>query len=70
MGVTDLQVGSVVQLLSGGPPMTIEVLDGQTAVCVWFDDTGALHNAPIAVGLLRTAAPRGRGSTMPQGVLR
>ncbi len=38
----DLKVGDVVQLKSGGPEMTIELIDTfgddhKKAMCVWFD---------------------------------
>ncbi|WP_284124395.1 YodC family protein [Parerythrobacter aestuarii] len=29
--------GDVVQLKSGGPPMTIASIDDEEALCVWFD---------------------------------
>jgi uncharacterized protein YodC (DUF2158 family) len=37
LGMNDLEVGSVVQLKSGGPMMTVVDLNGKGgAVCVWF----------------------------------
>jgi uncharacterized protein YodC (DUF2158 family) len=35
----NFKVGDVVQLKSGGPPMTIEEIGGGRARYVWFEDT-------------------------------
>lgn len=32
----NIQVGSVVQLNSGGPTMTVESIENNIAACVWF----------------------------------
>lgn len=32
-----MQPGDVVQLKSGGPPMTVESVDPTGVICVWFD---------------------------------
>jgi uncharacterized protein YodC (DUF2158 family) len=31
-----LTAGDVVQLKSGGPAMTVELIDGKRAYCIWF----------------------------------
>ena len=31
------KIGDVVQLKSGGPPMTVKALDGDDLICIWFD---------------------------------
>jgi uncharacterized protein YodC (DUF2158 family) len=33
--------GMLVRLKSGGPPMTIQAVDGDSVTCVWFDRAGA-----------------------------
>lgn len=45
---TELTVGSVVRLKSGGPKMTITKVDAvhAEAECMWFHSTGALKDAP------------------------
>lgn len=57
---TDLKVGDVVWLKSGGPAMTVENIDsdGKTTV-VWFIDTGELKRAASSINqkLLTTTAP-------------
>lgn len=37
MASRDLKEGDVVQLKSGGPPMTITGFNGDSAICQWFD---------------------------------
>jgi uncharacterized protein YodC (DUF2158 family) len=34
-----IKKGDVVQLKSGGPPMTVESTGGDSVWCVWFDGT-------------------------------
>jgi uncharacterized protein YodC (DUF2158 family) len=38
-----LEVGDVVRLKSGGPPMTVEAIEGSTARVVWIDDKQQTH---------------------------
>lgn len=33
-----LQIGNIVRLKSGGPPMTVEMINGPITGCVWFLD--------------------------------
>jgi uncharacterized protein YodC (DUF2158 family) len=39
-----LHEGDVVQLKSGGPPMTICAIDGQTANCEWFKNESVVNH--------------------------
>lgn len=41
----DFDVGNVVSLKSGGPPMTVSVAEPgkQEVKCVWFDPSGCIH---------------------------
>jgi uncharacterized protein YodC (DUF2158 family) len=36
--MSDIKVGDLVQLKSGGPVMTVAFIDSNGAKCVWFDD--------------------------------
>lgn len=37
--------GDLVQMKSGGPRMTVESIDGETAVCSWMERSGP-QNSP------------------------
>lgn len=55
------QIGAVVVLLSGSPPMTVQGapsnIDGTLwQACAWFDG-GTLHMASLPVAVLRPAVP-------------
>lgn len=41
--------GCVVRLKHGGVPMTVESIEDDVALCVWFDETQALHRQAIAL---------------------
>lgn len=46
-----LEVGNVVRLNSGGPPMTVEKVDGPLITCLWFWPQPAgdwVAEAPVA----------------------
>ncbi len=51
------QYGEIVQLLSGGPPMTLVQLD-DFAVCQWFDRVGVMHRDEFHYQALRPYVPR------------
>lgn len=43
----DLQVGDIVELRSGGPAMTVEIVSEQQGIgCVWFLAESLGHGAP------------------------
>lgn len=51
--MADFKPGDRVQLISGGPIMTVEKIDAyEDVVCAWFDGT-YLTNAPIQWGQSR-----------------
>jgi len=56
----DLQVGDVVTLRSGGPPMTVVSLDEDApdVLCLWFDSVLRHQRASIPVACLEIARPR------------
>jgi len=67
--MSELKIGDVVQLKSGGPAMTIEWLgkgmmdDVQKASCTWFE--GKKHSkADFSVSSLKKYEPRKRVSTV------
>ncbi len=41
----EFKIGDVVQLKSGGPRMTVEVIDEGLVDCVWFEKNQAHRNA-------------------------
>ncbi len=60
--MTDFKSGDVVRLKSGGPAMTIEVIEGHEAVCTWFGiDQGEFRRRHIASVLLSYVAPAATG---------
>ena len=46
-------IGDVVTLKSGGPPMTIEVDKGDNYVCVWFEGSEVKRGAFPSVTLMK-----------------
>lgn len=44
--MTELNIGMVVVLKSGSPPMTVSELysEQQEVKCVWFDSNGCIHD--------------------------
>jgi uncharacterized protein YodC (DUF2158 family) len=53
-----LQVGETVQLKSGGPPMTVEEIEGKTISCVWFADLEVKHGHFVGAALKKFDMPR------------
>jgi uncharacterized protein YodC (DUF2158 family) len=54
---TELQVGTIVRLKSGGPRMIVHVLLPQTVECVWCDSTGAPHRQTYLPAILEVIEP-------------
>jgi uncharacterized protein YodC (DUF2158 family) len=52
---SDLKDGDKVQLISGGPAMTIDSIDVATsrAACVWFDSKNIMKTAKFALHTLK-----------------
>jgi len=44
-------VGDIVQLKSGGQPMTVEEVDGSDISCVWFEGKNAHRQTFVAATL-------------------
>ena len=38
------QIGDIVQLKSGGPPMTVTSSEGKSVSCTWFDKNQQRHD--------------------------
>ena len=48
----EYEVGDVVGLKSGGPPMTIDKIDGKNIHCVYFDDEDLFLDASITTDMV------------------
>lgn len=69
--MTELQVGDVVRLKSGGQRMTVENIGSygpigpeSGAKCVWFDSKGNPCEQVFAVAVLEKISPPGLGASM------
>jgi len=49
-------VNEVVELNSGGPPMTVEKIEGDRVTCVWFEGK-KVHSHIFAAGTLKKHEP-------------
>lgn len=58
---TNFKAGDEVQLKSGGPKMTIEVLDGDGAYCIWFSglDKKADYFEPATIKRIKSLTALG-----------
>lgn len=54
--MSDFTVNDVVQLKSGGPPMTVEKIEGDRVFCVWFE-AKKVHRETFAAGNLEKYTP-------------
>jgi len=55
---TQFKPGDIVSLRSGGPLMTIAMVDGQTAFCEWFRDDQEPQSRSFALSSLRHVEQR------------
>lgn len=53
MADTQFKPGDTVSLRSGGPLMTVAMVDGQTAYCEWFRDDQEPQGRSFALSSLR-----------------
>jgi uncharacterized protein YodC (DUF2158 family) len=65
--VADAQfkLGDIVSLRSGGPLMTIAMVDGKTAFCEWFSDDQQPQSRSFALTSLKQSEQRGTDSPQP-----
>jgi uncharacterized protein YodC (DUF2158 family) len=56
-----IQVGDVVALRAGGPPMTVQARSLNLAYCAWKVE-GRLHQGTFEVSSLRLVSPRVAGA--------
>ena len=49
----ELQEGDVVRLVTGGPSMSLQEIEGHRGTCVWFDDDGRLRERAFLLSALR-----------------
>lgn len=62
--VPAFEVGDVVKLRSGGPAMSIyEVIDDDTVICQWFDDSDHEQRTDFNISCLVYGVRRGKSST-------
>jgi uncharacterized protein YodC (DUF2158 family) len=47
-----LEVGDVVRLKSGGPPMTVEAIESEAVRVVWINDQQQVHRESFPSGAL------------------
>lgn len=59
-----IQYFDIVQLVSGGPPMTVVALS-EWVECQWFDRRGVLHRGEFQIDALRFYQPQTWLSTFP-----
>ena len=56
---TEIKVGDVVRLKSGGPAMTVTAIDEQKAFCEWFESTEQ-HQGTFVLAALEPSNPSDR----------
>lgn len=47
-----MEIGDIVRLKSGGPVMTVALVDPVCVVCVWFDEHQSLQQASFKIATL------------------
>jgi len=58
-----LAVGDVVYLNSGGPGMTVEVVQKTRANCIWFDKSGRMRSHNFGLAMLTRIRSRSDGKS-------
>lgn len=59
--MAEFSVGDVVRLKSGGPQMTVDRVEGDAVVCLWFSQAHELQTWDFGAGSLEVdAAPAKR----------
>lgn len=53
----DFKPGDIVQLKSGGKPMTVRMIDGSDVKCMWSDSKGAILNDVFPASVLTLFRP-------------
>ncbi len=60
MTESQFKVGDIVELSSGGPPMTVKTIFGEKktkATCSWFNDKKELKTEAFELAQLKPASP-------------
>lgn len=51
----EYSIGDIVELKSGGPPMTVREVNSDSVTCIWFDDRHQLQEQTFDPLLIRDA---------------
>ncbi len=56
----EIKAGDVVELRSGGPPMSVELVESGIAHCAWIDPKGNAKHVEFNVAALKAVDPEAR----------